>query len=111
MGVLGIEGHGQAIDMIAVQVSESEYAWCVWVTDGRRRAAAFGRSLTAHLMKMKAEPGAYGQLGLSELLEMREDCLREFRFSDVYRCVCWLSRSQKYYRYLSWFARFQQITF
>lgn len=58
-----------------------------WHADGRRRAAAFGRSLTAHLMKMKAEPGAYGQLGLSELLEMREDCLREFRFSDVYRCT------------------------
>ena len=54
--------------------------------DGRRRAAAFGRALEAHLVKMRSEPGAYGQLGLSDLLEMREDCLREFRFTDVYRC-------------------------
>ena len=53
-------------------------------------------------MKMRSEPGAYGQLGLSDLLEMREDCLREFRFTDVYRCspdvpqICGL--------YLSWLA-------
>jgi hypothetical protein len=31
------------------------------------------------------DPGAYGQLGLSDLFEMREECLREFGFSDVYR--------------------------
>ena len=31
------------------------------------------------------EPGAYGQLGLSDLFEMREECLREFGFADVYR--------------------------
>jgi hypothetical protein len=28
----------------------------------------------------------YGAIGLSELFEMREECLREFGFSDVYRC-------------------------
>ncbi len=53
---------------------------------GQRRAAAFGRALLAHLAKIRSEPGAYGQLGLSELFEMREECLREFGFSDVYRC-------------------------
>jgi hypothetical protein len=31
------------------------------------------------------DPGAYGKLGLSDLFEMREECLREFGFSDVYR--------------------------
>lgn len=31
------------------------------------------------------DPGAYGQLGLSDLFEMREECLREFGFSDAYR--------------------------
>ena len=56
-------------------------------TGGRRRAAAFGRALLAHLAKIRSEPGAYGQLGLSELFEMREECLREFGFSDVYRCA------------------------
>jgi len=34
---------------------------------------------------MRLEPGAYGQLGLSDLFEMREECLREFGFADVYR--------------------------
>ena len=54
---------------------------------GRRRARAFGRALAAHLAKMRIEPGAYGRLGLSDLFEMREECLREFGFSDVYRCA------------------------
>ena len=52
----------------------------------RRRASAFGRALAAHLAKIRSEPGAYGQLGLSDLFEMREECLREFGFADVYRC-------------------------
>ena len=55
---------------------------------GRRRARAFGRALAAHLAKMRIEPGAYGRLGLSDLFEMREECLREFGFSDVYRYAC-----------------------
>ena len=37
---------------------------------------------------MRIEPGAYGRLGLSDLFEMREECLREFGFSDVYRYAC-----------------------
>ncbi|KAG2443313.1 hypothetical protein HYH02_009380 [Chlamydomonas schloesseri] len=51
----------------------------------RRRAAAFGRAFGAHLDKLQAEPGSYGALGLGELFEMREECLREFGFTDVYR--------------------------
>lgn len=51
----------------------------------RRRAAAFGHAFAAHLTKLRSDPGAYGQLGLSDLFEMREECLREFGFSDVYR--------------------------
>lgn len=53
----------------------------------RRRAAAFGTSFRAHLAKLRSEPGAYGRLGLAELFEMREECLREFGFADVYRWV------------------------
>lgn len=30
------------------------------------------------------EPAAYGKLGLANLLEMREECLREFHFVDAY---------------------------
>lgn len=51
----------------------------------KRRAAAFERAFAAHLTKMRTEPGAYGQLGLADVFEMREECLREFGFSDVYR--------------------------
>jgi len=46
---------------------------------------AFARAFAAHLAKLRTEPGCYGQLGLGEIFEMREECLREFGFSDVYR--------------------------
>ncbi|CAL8471142.1 g10684 [Coccomyxa elongata] len=74
---------GVLLDQVSTVVEKA--AACDNKPDGRRRAAAFGRALEAHLVKMRSEPGAYGQLGLSDLLEMREDCLREFRFTDVYR--------------------------
>ena len=69
-------------------MAAAERAWCQTTAGGQRRASAFGRALAAHLAKMRSEPGAYGQLGLSDLFEMREECLREFGFSDVYRCGC-----------------------
>lgn len=50
-----------------------------------RRATAFGRAFDLHLTKLRSEPGAYGQLGLADLFELREECLREFGFDDVYR--------------------------
>ena len=53
--------------------------------EAARRASACGRALDAHLTKLSAEPGAYGQLGLADLFELREECLREFGFGDVYR--------------------------
>lgn len=33
------------------------------------------------------EPAAYGKLGLANLLELREECLREFHFFDAYRTI------------------------
>uniref|UniRef100_A0A0A9DW20 Similar to ATPANK2 (PANTOTHENATE KINASE 2) n=1 Tax=Arundo donax TaxID=35708 RepID=A0A0A9DW20_ARUDO len=30
------------------------------------------------------EPTAYGKFGLANLLELREECLREFQFVDAY---------------------------
>ena len=54
-------------------------------TEAVRRAAAFGRAFDLHLTKLRSEPGAYGQLGLADLFELREECLREFGFADVYK--------------------------
>ncbi|GIL42264.1 hypothetical protein Vafri_272 [Volvox africanus] len=51
----------------------------------QRRAQAFGRALGAHLDHLQSEPGCYGALGLAELFALREECLREFGFTDVYR--------------------------
>ncbi|RRT50134.1 hypothetical protein B296_00051072 [Ensete ventricosum] len=34
--------------------------------------------------RLMEEPAAYGKLGLAKLLELREECLREFQFMDAY---------------------------
>ncbi|KAK1326944.1 Pantothenate kinase 2 [Acorus calamus] len=52
--------------------------------DAKRRGAAFARAFSAHLRRLMEEPAAYGKLGLANLLEMREECLREFQFVDAY---------------------------
>lgn len=53
--------------------------------EAQRRAAACGRALDLHLTKLRREPRAYGRLGLADLFELREECLREFAFPDIYR--------------------------
>ncbi|KAK7291629.1 hypothetical protein RIF29_06933 [Crotalaria pallida] len=52
--------------------------------DAKRRGDAFARAFSAHLARLTEEPAAYGKLGLAKLLEMREECLREFHFADAY---------------------------
>ncbi|KAI8013786.1 Pantothenate kinase 2 [Camellia lanceoleosa] len=38
-------------------------------------------------LELMEEPAAYGKLGLANLLGLREECLREFYFVDVYRSI------------------------
>ncbi|KAE8662222.1 Pantothenate kinase 2 [Hibiscus syriacus] len=45
--------------------------------DAKRRGDAFARAFSAHLARLMEEPAAYGKLGLANLLELREECLRE----------------------------------
>ncbi|KAL2321835.1 hypothetical protein Fmac_026214 [Flemingia macrophylla] len=52
--------------------------------DAKRRGDAFARAFSAHLARLMEEPAAYGKLDLAKLLEMREECLREFHFVDAY---------------------------
>lgn len=35
-------------------------------------------------LRLMEEPTAYGKFGLANLLELREECLREFQFVDAY---------------------------
>ncbi|EHA8590419.1 pantothenate kinase 2 [Cocos nucifera] len=52
--------------------------------DAKRRGDAFAHAFSAHLARLMEEPAAYGKLGLANLLELREECLREFQFVDAY---------------------------
>ena len=53
--------------------------------ENKKRGDAFARVPSAHLAKLTEEPAAYGKLGLANPSELREECLREFQFLDVYR--------------------------
>ncbi|KAF6165291.1 hypothetical protein GIB67_042707 [Kingdonia uniflora] len=55
--------------------------------DAKRRGDAFTRAFSAHLARLMEEPAAYGKLGLANLLELREECLREFQFHDAYKTI------------------------
>ncbi|CAH9069588.1 unnamed protein product [Cuscuta epithymum] len=55
--------------------------------NSKRRGDAFARAFSAHLARLMEEPSAYGKLGLANLLELREECLREFHFFDAYRSI------------------------
>ncbi|KAK9066476.1 hypothetical protein SSX86_013798 [Deinandra increscens subsp. villosa] len=55
--------------------------------DAKRRGNAFARAFSAHLARLMEEPAAYGKLGLAYLLELREECLREFNFFDAYSTI------------------------
>ncbi|XP_074558294.1 pantothenate kinase 2 [Curcuma longa] len=52
--------------------------------DAKRRGDAFAHAFSAHLARLMEEPAAYGKFGLANLLELREECLREFHFMDAY---------------------------
>jgi len=53
--------------------------------DAQRRGDAMALALRVHINRWRAEPSSYGRLGLADVLELREDCLREFSFNDAYR--------------------------
>ncbi|CAL0305093.1 unnamed protein product [Lupinus luteus] len=55
--------------------------------DAKKRGDAFAHAFSAHLARLMEEPTAYGKLGLANLLEMREECLREFHFGDAYKSI------------------------
>ena len=53
--------------------------------DAMNRAALFGRTLDSYLSKYRSQSSGFGQIELSDLFELREECLREAGFQDVYK--------------------------
>ena len=73
--------------MLHLAKSVGNQTHCAVPQDAKRRAGAFGRALAGHVSKLRNEPSSYGGTGVAELLGMREECLREFGFKNVYRQV------------------------
>ena len=55
--------------------------------DVSERGEAFRAVFAAHLDRLREEPAAYGRIGLSGLLEMREGCLRAVDIQEAYMDV------------------------
>jgi hypothetical protein len=55
-----------------------------------RRLKALEVALNMHLESARLRPELCEPLSLCELFDMREACLREFKFHDIYQCVLWL---------------------
>ena len=52
-----------------------------------RRARALGKALQMHFERLKTQPELYGPIGLAEIFDLREACLREFKFFDIHQCA------------------------
>jgi len=52
--------------------------------EAQQKCDAFKWMFGSHLEKLLREPQVYGKFGLCEILEMREECLRECGFKDTY---------------------------
>ncbi|KAJ3064126.1 hypothetical protein HDU98_000142 [Podochytrium sp. JEL0797] len=51
------------------------------------RTAAFESIFRDHLQRLRKEPNAYGRLSIRSLLDLREQCLREMGFNDIFEDV------------------------
>ncbi len=51
----------------------------------QRALYAAGKGLLGHLSRLRAQPKAYGGFSIFDLLELRENTLREFGFRDIYK--------------------------
>ena len=64
--------------------SEKALASLGGTEEAQQKCDAFRWMFGSHLEKLKQEPQVYGNFGLCEILEMREECLRECGFKDAY---------------------------
>ncbi|KAJ3296136.1 hypothetical protein HK104_001944 [Borealophlyctis nickersoniae] len=55
--------------------------------DSRNRASSFENMYRDHLQRLRVEPKAYGALSIRSLLNLREQCLREMGFGDMFEGV------------------------
>ncbi|KAJ3190165.1 hypothetical protein HDU85_000456 [Gaertneriomyces sp. JEL0708] len=56
-------------------------------TDTKSRASSFEAMYREHLERLRREPNVYGALSIRSLLDLREQCLREMGFYDIFENV------------------------
>ncbi|KAJ3002797.1 UNVERIFIED_CONTAM: Pantothenate kinase 4, partial [Siphonaria sp. JEL0065] len=61
--------------------------WQKDTDNAANRAAAFETIFRDHLQRLGKEPNAYGRLSIRSLLDLREQCLREMGFNDIFETI------------------------
>jgi type II pantothenate kinase len=58
--------------------------WSTDQEDARERARSFDQIYSGHLENLRTKPNFYGALTVRSLLELREQCLKEMGFLDIF---------------------------
>ncbi|KAI9342603.1 fumble-domain-containing protein [Obelidium mucronatum] len=75
------------IDLLDNNLKDLVQLLLTWQENSANRAAAFETIFRDHLQRLRKEPNAYGRLSIRSLLDLREQCLREMGFNDVFEQI------------------------
>ncbi|TPX30562.1 pantothenate kinase [Synchytrium microbalum] len=78
------------IDLLDKNLSdliELALEWQGHQEDSKQRAATFETMYRAHLQRLRKEPSMYGVMTIRSLLDLREQCLHEMGFRDIFEGI------------------------
>ncbi|KAI8612374.1 fumble-domain-containing protein [Chytriomyces sp. MP71] len=84
--------------------------WQGHTENAEARAAGFETIYRDHLQRLRKEPNAYGVLSIRSLLNLREQCLREMGFNDIFESVKKAENEVALAQYPSFIAKADALT-
>lgn len=77
--------------------------------DAETRAHSFEEMYRHHLQELRQKPKAYGALSVRSLLNLREQCLRQMGFNDIFYTVKQTENDAAFQQIVSWFERLDSL--
>ncbi|TPX45271.1 pantothenate kinase [Synchytrium endobioticum] len=75
------------LDKNLSDLTEMALEWQGHQEDSKQRAATFESMYRAHLQRLSKEPTIYGVMTVRSLLDLREQCLHEMGFRDIFEGI------------------------
>jgi bifunctional damage-control phosphatase, subfamily II, fusion protein len=73
--------------------------------DAESRAHSFEEMYRQHLQELRLKPKAYGALSVRSLLNLREQCLRQMGFNDIFHTVKETENNAAFEQITAWFSK------